>query len=220
MKKYLVVLFLGLFSSTLIFSQSHSIRVVFDIFPETIYLKDFQINKLLEQNGFAKIKKDIETGIGLGYNVPISDDFLLLVKMDLFGFLPQKKGDKQTDFNTLFANINIGYYLSKNNAWNILLSAGPSFTENYLTIMEKGSINITNIDQSSATQYNLYLGAPAFSMAVYNEFFSSKWSQFDIVFGYNLSLSKAQWIAKNASISGISITENLNSFYFTISKTF
>ncbi len=219
MKKFLIVLFIGLFSYTFVFSQSHSGKIAFDIFPGFYYLKDFQINKLLEQNGFAKIKKGIE-GIGLGYYVPVSDDFLLLTRMDLFNTFSQKNGDKQTDFSLLFANISLGYYLSKSDVWSIFLSAGPSFTENYLTITEKGSIDMASIDNSSAEQYNLYLGAPMISLAVNNEFFASKWYSFDIIAGYNFSLSKAEWTAKNAYVTGVSNTENLNSFYFTISKTF
>ncbi len=219
MKKYLLVLFVVLFSSTFVFSQSPSNRVVCDIFPGLFYLKDFQINKLLEQNGFPKIKKGIE-GIGLGYYIPVNNNFLMLIRMDLFSTFSQKNGDKQTDFRSLFLNTSLGYYLSKNNVWSVLLTAGPSFLENYLTIMEKGSIDMANVEQSSAKQYNLYLGAPMISLAVNNEFFPSKWYQFDIIIGYNMSLSKAQWMAKNAFISGISNTENLNSFYFSISKTF
>jgi len=222
MKKYLIVLFIGLFSGTFVFSQSHSSRVIFDIFPGLFYLKDFKINKLLEQNGFAKIKNGIgiETGIGLGYKIPTGDDFLFLTRMDIFGLSSQKSSDKQTDFRSLFANISLGYYLSKNNVCSVLLFAGPSFVENYLTITEKGSIDMASIDNSSAEQYNLYLGSPVLSLSVYNELFPSKWYRFDVTVGYNLPLSKSEWIAKNAFISGISNTENLNSFYFTISKVF
>jgi hypothetical protein len=220
MKKFLIVLSIYLFSNTFVFSQYHSGGIVFDIFPQLYYLNDFQVNKLLEQNGFAGIKNNIEAGIGLGYNVPISKDFLFLTRMDVFGAPTQKSGDKQTEFSSLFANISIGYYVLKKDVWRFLLSAGPSYAENYLTIMKKGSINLANVEQSSARQYNLYLGAPIFTFAVHNEFFPSERYHFYVIIGYNLSLSRAKWITKNAFLSGISSTENLSSFYFSVSKAF
>ncbi len=219
MKKYLIVLCIGLFSGTFVFSQLNTKRVVFDIFPGTFYLNDFQINNLLEQNGFSKIKKSVD-GIGLAFYIPVNDNFLMLTRMNIFNTFTQKNGDNRTNYSLLFANVSLGYYLSKSDIWSIFLSAGPSYMENYLTLTQKGSIDMANLDQSTAKQYNLSLGAPMISLAVNNEFFTSKWYRFALIVGFNLSLSKAEWTSKNAFVSGNLNTENLNSIYLSVSKIF